>query len=44
MINAWALEEASDDDDMYAPPDTMANFVKGHSVHGDVYAFSKIMT
>ena len=45
MINGCALEEASDDDDdIYAPPDTMAHFVKGHTVHGDVHASSKAMT
>ena len=44
MLNAWALEDISSDDDMYAPPETMAQFVKGHSVHGDVHAFAKAMT
>ena len=44
VANAWALGGAPSGDDMYAPPETMAHFVKGHSVHGDVHAFSKAMT
>ena len=44
VINAWALEDLSSDDDMFAPAETMAHFVKGHTVHGDVHAFSKAMT
>ena len=44
VLNAWALEDVSSDDDMYAPPETMAHFVKGHSVHGDVHALAKAMT
>ena len=44
VINAWALEDFSSDDDMFAPPETATHLVKGHSVHGDVHAFSKAMT
>ena len=44
MIHAWALEDLSSDDDMFAPTEATAQFVKGHTVHGDVHAFSKAMT
>ena len=44
VINAWALEDVSSDDDMYSPPDKMAQFVDCHTVDGDVHAFSKSMT
>ena len=42
-INACALEDLSDDNDMFASAETMALFVKGHAVHGDVHAFAKAM-
>jgi len=44
VIHAWALEELSSDEDMFAPAEPTMQFVKGHSVHGDVHAFAKAMT
>ena len=44
VINAWALEDLSSDEDMFAPTEATTQFVKGHTVHGDVHAFSKAMT
>ena len=44
VINAWALEDLSSDEDMFAPTEATMQFVKGHTVHGDVHAFSKAMT
>ena len=43
MINAWVLEDLSSDEDMFAPTETATQFIKGHTVHGDVHAFSKAM-
>ena len=44
VIHAWALEDLSSDEDMFAPAEPTMQFVKGHSVHGDVHAFAKAMT
>ena len=44
VINAWAVEDLSSDQDMFAPAEATIQFVKGHTVHGDVHAFSKAMT
>ena len=44
VIDAWALEDLSGDDDMFAPTEVTAQFVKGHTVHDDVHTFSKAMT
>ena len=34
VINAWALEDLSSDDDTFAPTETATQFIKGHAVHG----------
>ena len=44
VINAWALEDLFSDADMFAPAEPTMQFVKGHSVHGDMHAFAKTMT
>ena len=44
VIHAWDLEDLSSDEDMFAPAEPTMQFVKGHSVHGDVHAFAKAMT
>ena len=44
VINAWAIEDLSSDENMFAPAETATQFIKGHTVHGDVHAFSKAMT
>ena len=44
VINAWALEDLSSDDDMFAPTETATQSIKGPTVHDDVHAFSKETT
>ena len=44
LVCPSALEDLSSDDDMFAPTEATAQFMKGHTVHCDVHAFSKAMT